>query len=171
MTKRGATGHQALQGLLYQPLGFGVQCGGGLVQDHADGSVLVQGPGDGEPLALAARELRGVVADEGVHALGQGRHMLTRLAASRQAVTRARSTLPEGHIARAMLSLTSPRPGSPWQIAPAMRADAHCARSWPSRRMCPSLGRTNRSNRLTRVVLPEPEGPTSATISPGAALG
>ena len=57
--------------LLHQPLGGGIQRGGGLVQDE-DGGVLVQGPRDRQPLALAARQFGGVVPGDGVQALRQG---------------------------------------------------------------------------------------------------
>ena len=56
-------------------LGDGVQGGGGLVQ-HQDGPVLVQGPGQHQPLGLAAGQLHAVLkdlaADGGGHPLGQG---------------------------------------------------------------------------------------------------
>ena len=44
------------QGRLDQALGLGVQGRGRFVEDE-DGRVLEQGPGDGQPLALAARKL------------------------------------------------------------------------------------------------------------------
>lgn len=47
----GTSLHQALQGVLYQPFGFGVQRRGGFVQDQ-DGGVLVQRPRNRQPLAL-----------------------------------------------------------------------------------------------------------------------
>src|SRR5699024_1278800 len=56
-------------------LGDGVQGGGGLVQDD-DGPVFVQGPGQHQPLELAAGELDAVLVDAGADVggptLGQG---------------------------------------------------------------------------------------------------
>ena len=43
----------------------------------------------------------------------------------------------------------------------------HSLIGWPSSKVVPALGSTKRGSRLTSVVLPEPEGPTKATISPG----
>ena len=65
----GAAGHQAVQGVLHDAFGFGVQRGGGLVQDQ-DRRVLEDGAGDGQALALSAGELGPAVADVRVVALG-----------------------------------------------------------------------------------------------------
>ena len=72
--QRGAALHQALQRVLHQPFGFGVERRGCFVQNQ-DGRILVQGPRNGQPLTLSARELCGVVADDGVDALGQSGDM------------------------------------------------------------------------------------------------
>jgi ribonuclease G len=66
----GAPRHQALESLLDQALGLGVQRGRGFVQDQ-DRCVLVECACDRQPLALATGELRGVVPDDRVHPLGQ----------------------------------------------------------------------------------------------------
>ena len=50
---------------------LGVDAGGGLVQED-DGGVLQDGPGDGDPLLLAAGERAAALADDGVIAIGQG---------------------------------------------------------------------------------------------------
>ena len=71
----GAPLHQALQGLLHQAFRFGVQGGGGLVQNQ-NRRIFVQRTGNGQALALAAGQLAGVVPQRGVNALGQGTHML-----------------------------------------------------------------------------------------------
>ena len=69
-----APGHPAVLSINVL-LGDGVQGGGGLVQ-HQDGPVLVQGPGQHQPLGLAAGQLHAVLkdlaADGGGHPLGQG---------------------------------------------------------------------------------------------------
>src|SRR5437588_497888 len=53
-------------------LGFGlhVEVGGGLVEDE-DRGVAQNGPGDGDALSLAAREVLAVLADLGVIAAGR----------------------------------------------------------------------------------------------------
>ena len=66
----GAAAHQRLERRLHLALGFGVERRGRLVEQQ-DRRVLQHGAGDGEPLALAARELDAVLADHGVVALGQ----------------------------------------------------------------------------------------------------
>ena len=73
--QRGAPAHQALQGFLHQALRFGVQCRSGLVQNQ-HWRVLVERACNRQPLALAARQLGGVVPHQGVHALRQVGHVL-----------------------------------------------------------------------------------------------
>ena len=60
--------HQAVDRLLHQPLRFGVERAGGLVQDQ-DRRVAQQRPGDGDPLALAARQPGAPLAQDRVVAL------------------------------------------------------------------------------------------------------
>ena len=62
--------HQSLDGLLHQPLRFGVERAGGLVQDE-DRWIAQQRAGDRDPLALAARETGPPLAQHGVVALRQ----------------------------------------------------------------------------------------------------
>jgi len=50
---RGAADHQFLQGGLHGAFRFGVERTGGFVQ-HENRRVLLNGPGDGDALALAA---------------------------------------------------------------------------------------------------------------------
>ena len=47
----------------------------------------------------------------------------------------------------------------------AVRISRSCM-SAPSRRICPPVGRTNPSTRFSSVDLPDPDDPTSATVSP-----
>ena len=70
--QHGAVVHQALERLLDQPLALGVERRGGLVEQQ-DRRVLEQGPRDGQPLALAARDLHAALADHRVVALRRGR--------------------------------------------------------------------------------------------------
>lgn len=64
--------HGRGQGLLHQLFALGVEGAGGLVQQE-DRGLAHQGAGDGQALALAARQGLGALADRGVEALGQGR--------------------------------------------------------------------------------------------------
>ena len=59
--------HQALQGVLNGTLRLGVQGRGGFVKNQ-NRRVLVERSGDGQALALSARELHGVVTDQRVDA-------------------------------------------------------------------------------------------------------
>ena len=61
---------QPLYGFLHGFFRLRVQGRGGFVEDE-HGRVLVQCPGNRQPLALAAGELHGVVAEHGVYALRQ----------------------------------------------------------------------------------------------------
>jgi len=62
--------HDTGQGLLNQPLGLRIQGRGRLVQDQ-DRRILEQGPGQGQPLALADGENAAALADQRVIALGK----------------------------------------------------------------------------------------------------
>ena len=68
----GFAGGEFFQGGLDHAFAFGVQRGGGFVQEE-DRSVLQQGSGDGEALLLAAGELTPFVADDGFIALRLGK--------------------------------------------------------------------------------------------------
>ena len=94
----------------------------------------------------------------------------SRLAAARQADTLARSiALPKATLAASVsFSMTTC-----WlTTANCSRSEPSChsRRSWPSNSTRPDVGSTNRGNRLASVVLPAPDAPTSATISPGLTL-
>src|SRR5215831_4772314 len=58
----GASVHQIGQRLLYQHFGFGVQMGGGFVEDE-DGRVLQKRARDGDALPLAATQTDAAIAD------------------------------------------------------------------------------------------------------------
>ena len=68
--QRGAPDHQPIQRLLDHRLVLCVDRGQRLVQ-HQDRRVAQQRPGDGDALALAAREARAAFADHGLIAIGQ----------------------------------------------------------------------------------------------------
>ena len=60
--ERRAVPHQVRQRLLHQPLGFGVERRGRLVEDQ-DRRVLQERPRDRQPLPLAARQPLAALAD------------------------------------------------------------------------------------------------------------
>jgi len=64
------SGHEVVQGLLHLDLRLRVQGRSGLVEDQ-DRGVLEDGPGDGDPLALPAGELRSRLADDRIVPLGK----------------------------------------------------------------------------------------------------
>ena len=68
--QHGALAHQPVDRLLHQPLGFGVERAGGLVEDE-DRRVAQQRAGDGDPLPLTAGEPGAPLAEHGVEALGE----------------------------------------------------------------------------------------------------
>ena len=67
----GATFHGVFQGRLDGPLGFGVEGGGGFVEDQ-DGGVPQEGAGDGQSLPLPPGEEGAALGDGGVVALRHG---------------------------------------------------------------------------------------------------
>ena len=71
------------KGLLHGGLAFRIQGARGLVQ-HEDGTVGQHGAGDGDALALAARELDAALAGDGVEALGQILDELQRVGRARR---------------------------------------------------------------------------------------
>lgn len=75
--KRGAAGHQPLQGRLHLGLALGIEGAGGLIEQQ-DRGVLQEGAGDRDTLALAAGEARPGLAHRGVVALGQGQDEVVR---------------------------------------------------------------------------------------------
>ncbi len=66
-----AAAHQFLQRLLHQLFAFGVECRGRFVEQQ-DRRVAQDRAGDGDALALAARQRQSALADLGVVAIGQG---------------------------------------------------------------------------------------------------
>ena len=67
----GAAAHDGFEGLLDGAFAFGVEGGGGFVEDE-DGCFAEDGACYGEALSLAAGEVEATVADEGVVALREG---------------------------------------------------------------------------------------------------
>jgi hypothetical protein len=78
--QRRASLHQPLERLLHQPLAFGVERAGRLVEQQ-DRRVAQQRAGDRDALALPAREPRPALAEEGVEPCGSARRKSSALAA------------------------------------------------------------------------------------------
>ena len=68
--QRTATAHQLIQCGLDVALGLGIEGRSGLVEDQ-DRRILQNGTGDGQSLALTARQLDAVFADHGVQTIRQ----------------------------------------------------------------------------------------------------
>jgi len=69
--EHGAAAHEVGQRLLHHELALGVEIGGRIVEDE-DGGVLQERAGDGQPLALPARQPHPALAHQRVVALGTG---------------------------------------------------------------------------------------------------
>ena len=67
----GATLHEALEGFVDEALGLAVEGGGGFVEEE-DFRICEDGAGNGDALALAARELGAARTYEGGVAFGKG---------------------------------------------------------------------------------------------------
>ena len=165
--KRGAVSREARQGLLHQPLRFGVERAGGLVQQQ-DGRVLEDGARQGQPLPLAARQAQTAIADHGVVALrlrhdevvrgrslGGGDDVLFAGAEAAQRNVGADAVVEQRHLLaddgdRIRVGLPS----------------VTSRTSWPSIKMRPDCTSNSRATRLMTVDLPEPERPTRAAVLP-----
>ena len=100
--------------------------------------------------------------------MGRRSMKVPRLAASSAACTRARSSsLPRATLA-AMVSLSITTSWLTMAIWARRRSRGQSSRATSSSSTRPLDGSTKRGSRLTSVVLPDPDGPTKATTSPGA---
>gem|GEM_PF-3429474 len=66
----GSVLHELFEGLLYLAFGFGIEGRGGFVEDE-DGGVSEQGPGNGDALALSARQDDALLSHHRVESIGQ----------------------------------------------------------------------------------------------------
>src|SRR5579862_1870958 len=73
----GAAAHQVAEGYLHERFAFGVECGGGFVEDE-DGRVFEDGAGDGEALTFASGETEAFFADDGVVTVGHAQDEVVR---------------------------------------------------------------------------------------------
>ena len=157
-------GERALDGRL----GLVVHRGGGLVE-HEDRRVAQDRPGDGEPLALAARQLLAPLADHRVVAVGQRCDEARGPRPGRRPARAPRRWRRAGR--RSRFSRTVPwNRNTSWLTKPiAPRSDAErelVDRVRRRRVMRPAVGSYSRSSSLTTVLLPAPVAPTMAWVSP-----
>ena len=68
--QRCLAGHQAFEGVLDEAFAFAIERTGGFIEQQ-DGGIAQDGAGDGEALALAARQARAGFAEEAVDAIGE----------------------------------------------------------------------------------------------------
>ncbi len=95
---------------------------------------------------------------------------MNRSACARRAAARTSSSVASGRPKRMLSAIERlNRLGTCGTIATASRkaASGHSRTSSPSSRICPSVTSYSRGSRLTRVDLPEPVVPTTASASPG----
>ena len=157
------------EGALDQPLVLGVQGAGGLVEQQ-DRRVADQRAGDGEALALAAGEGLGALARAGCRSPAAGRRGSPRpgrrVAAARSSLRRG-VLAAEAQVVAAPSRRTAARPGPPAPCGRAPRPGRR--RAGRRRRGAPRrpAGRRSAAAGGSTVLLPAPEGPTSATRSPG----
>ena len=168
--QRGPPGQRGLQRGLHRDLGLRVQVRGGLVQHHHRRR-LEQQPGDGQPLLLARR----TAGSRGPRPPCPARRAARRSAPRSAPPGTPRSARPRwppaGRSCR-LARIVSWNMCASWVTTPT----ASCSesrvtsrRSWPPMRTAPSSGSYSRDTRWVIVVLPAPDGPTSAVSCPGGA--
>ena len=99
--ERGAAAHQVREAFLDHGFGFGIEAGGGFVENQ-DARIGEDGAGDGDALALAAGKFHAALADDGVvlrskdsansstRAMRQAAMMSSSLASGREKATLSR---------------------------------------------------------------------------------
>ena len=161
--------HRLAQPALDRLLGGRVDRRGGVVEDQ-DPRLGDQRPGDRDPLALAAGERQPALADDRVVAVGQAGDEVVGLGAARREL----DLLPGRVRASRRRCSRRPRPrtgsGSSATKAIWRRSERHVDRAHVGAvdGTSPSLGSYRRASSATRLVLPDPVGPTSATVRPAA---
>ena len=132
---------------------------GGVVEDQHAG-LAQQGPGQGDPLALAARQGHAALADH--VAMPSGSSLDEPLgpghARWRGAPRRCRRPGP-GRRSPTACRRTGTSPGTPGRRRGAARRDRPRRRSTPPRRTAPSVGSARRTSSSHSVVLPAPVEP------------
>ena len=166
--ERRAPLHHLGERVLDAVLGGGVHARGGVVEDQ-DARLGEQRPRDRHPLALAAAEREPALADQRVEPLGQLVEQLAEPGA-------------HGGLPHLVLGRVRPRVGDVLaerrreqervvrhhRHLAAQRRRARASRtSTPSTSTEPCSTSYSRGISITSVVLPEPVGPTSATVRPG----
>ena len=162
---------QGVEELQHRPARRRVEVAGRLVGEQDPRSVHER-PGHGDPLALAARQLARRVVERGPRApLGAAPRPPGGAArgAGRpgRAGRRRRSRAPS--VARAGRTAGRRSPGGRRASATAWRRSTSSGRRRPARTP-PVVGRSSAPMMLSRVDLPDPDGPTTARYSPSSTV-
>ena len=121
----GAVAHQPVERFLHQPLAFGVERRGGFVEQQQRRVAAEQGAGDGDALALAARQARAAFAHDRCRGLRAGRggsFRHWRRAPPARSRPRSRPNCRSGGC-RGPRRRRSPLPAGPWRCAGGRRPD------------------------------------------------
>ena len=126
--------------------------------------------GQRQPLPLPAGQVVPALPHPGVEAVRQRGDEVRRRgpARARAGPPRRRRPRPERDVRRARCRRRRRCPAARAPRARPARRGAASRRSTPSSRTCPSAGSTSRTSRPASVDLPEPVGPTTATVLPAA---
>ena len=151
----------------------GVERGHRLVEQHQP-RLAGQRARDPDTLALAAGELVRVTRRVSLlqaDSLERLPHLRLRLG-----LARARERAAPARASRRHACVGSATPAGPGRPPPApcaarqACAAAHLPESWPCRRIAPSVGSIRRAIERSSVVLPEPDSPTIANVSPASSV-
>ena len=169
---RRAVLHQPVERVLDQPLAFRVERRGRFVEQQ-QGRVAQQRAGDRDALALPARQARAAFAHEGVEALGKRAQEILGIGVARRLPKLRPRSRPNCRSADCRGREAAKITASCGTIAMRWRMSAGSAslqidaveQDAPVLRIVEALGE------LERVVLPAPDGPTTASRSRGLTAG
>ena len=146
----------------------------GRLVEHEHRRVREQRAGDDEPLALAARELAALLADERVEPVAAGARPSRQDPRPPRAPPRSRRRSPRAAPRRTFSRIVVEKRCASWPATAIARRTSswrYSRRSRPPSVTRPASGSRKRSSRFVTVVLPAPLGPTSATRRPARAGG
>src|SRR3954468_784995 len=164
--ERRPAGHHLAEAALDRRLGARVHRRRRVIEDQ-DPRIRQECPRDGDALPLPTRERQPALADDRRVSLGKPLDEGVRLRAPGGGLDVSSNA---SGLAYAMFSaiVAENRKLSSATKAICERSDltSTARRAAPSTRTDPRLGSYSRASRATRLVLPEPDGPTSATVRP-----
>ena len=140
-----------------------IEVGRGLVE-HQHGRIGQERAREREPLPLTARELRPLLADQGVEPVRERGDPLVRAARSRSASSRSASEA-AGRASLRFARIVESKTCASWPASANCRRTSSCRYSRTSRPSIvtrPCSGSRKRRSRFMTVVFPAPLGPTSA---------